>query len=102
MNIDFQFSKFLNPIKVLFLSLRKCRQVVNALDILILVHILFMKIEFYKSAFPIFKLLEHPHSGSNISSLFFYVLRSFNINERIFCIALDSASTNNKMVECNK
>lgn len=47
-----------------------------------------------------FKLLEHPHWGSNMATLFLDVLQKFNTHERISSLTLDSASNNNKMVEC--
>ena len=46
-----------------------------------------------------FKLLEHPHSGTNMTTIFLDILRSLNVHDRIFTITLDNASNNDKMVE---
>ena len=46
-----------------------------------------------------FKLLEHPHSGTNMATIFLDILRSLNVHDRIFTITLDNASNNDKMVE---
>jgi hypothetical protein len=43
------------------------------------------------------KVIDGPHTGSNLASLLKHTLDSFNITERLYCITADNASNNTTM-----